>query len=751
MKNNKKIIALLSALAVVVTVSAILVLKPKLKVDAEQLSSYATKAVPPVYVNDNIDWQDDIALVGEAGGYQLYYDRANVSFSIKSVQSGHMWKSGVTAEEFTPKRESDYIWADLQKACIVGYTNFADMNGTINIAERLTQMVTVTATEKKLKNGVAVALMFEEYELGFTMELWLDEDGLNVRIPRERIVESGEYGITNITVFPMLGATTDSEDGYIVYPDGPGALYRLISSENRQSSVSTDVYFPRTFDLDSIERDHVQGKQYAMLPVYGVTTGSKGLLAYILEGEMNSYITLTPSGNVYDLHRIQSTITYRKAYQYVSPDGTPLDAVEKNISAGDYRVHYFFMEQDTVTYSSMAQRLREYMLKTGRLSTSQAADDERVNVNLQMIMGSQVKTMVATTYQEMTTFDDIQKMVGELGDPTGNALRIMMLGWQKSGYNSNPTGYKPSEKIGGLSGLKRLTKSLGRRGIDSYLIMNMVDADAETRGFTKQSDAAYKEMQLPITNADGSRYLTNGFRSLNQLIYKVLPYFNRHHLQGIGFDKLGKYVYDDYQTNMAMNRSDMLLTYRGILQESRESGRSIAVQHGNAYALERADYLYDVPLSNSNLMVMSESVPFYQMVVHGIIPYSGVTPGNMSVDYAVEKLKWIEYGCEPMFLLTQNSPELFKGSKVTNAFATKAETLLDEIASVCQEFNKKLRFTANHTISEHKKLSDGVYRVSYANGWSIYINYNRTAQTIDGIAIGGVDYTVIDNNGNIVE
>jgi len=44
-----------------------------------------------------------------------------------------------------------------------------------------------------------------------------------------------------------------------------------------------------------------------------------------------------------------------------------------------------------------------------------------------------------------------------------------------------------------------------------------------------------------------------------------------------------------------------------------------------------------------------------------------------------------------------------------------------------------------------------VYRVSYANGWSIYINYNRTAQTIDGIAIGGVDYTVIDNNGNIVE
>jgi preprotein translocase subunit SecF len=50
------------------------------------------------------------------------------------------------------------------------------------------------------------------------------------------------------------------------------------------------------------------------------------------------------------------------------------------------------------------------------------------------------------------------------------------------------------------------------------------------------------------------------------------------------------------------------------------------------------------------------------MIVHGSIPYTGNVAGNMAADYTQQKLRWIEYGSQPNFVLTYNSSELLKNT-----------------------------------------------------------------------------------------
>ena len=137
-------------------------------------------------------------------------------------------------------------------------------------------------------------------------------------------------------------------------------------------------------------------------------------------------------------------------------------------------------------------------------------------------------------------------------------------------------------------------------------------------------------------------------------------------------------------------------------------------------------------------------------MVHGYIPYSLDTPGNMAVDYTVEKLRWIETGAEPTFLLTHEMSEKFKDSRVENAFSTEFINWIDDVVSITKEFNDNLAFTGNCIIKEHQKLQDNVYKVTYSNGNKVYVNYSQNEVTVDNVTVAAKNYTVVDAAADIV-
>ena len=749
---KKKLIIIGVAVALVVAIVAAIAVTPKASIDRSVIDANTPKSnTVAKYLDGELELsEDDFSLIAEVGDNQLYYRKSDFTLKVKNLLSGNEWKSYIDEEDYIHNADkgktenTTAIKKRLKKLFEISYTDFGMSSDNTSLVEDS------GATHKlhKLQNGFAIDVKFS-VGISMTVEFWLDEDGLNVRIPRDKIKEEDKYAIVYASVLPMFGSTNDFvENGFVLFPDAGGSIYNIKPIKERQSPVTTDIYFPRNLNIDTIEDNNKQGIKNAILPFFGVSRNHNGFVGYITEGEMNSYITFNPSGSVFNVNRIEPVMNYRKTYSYINATGKEVTETEADISSNDFAVHYSFVgadAEDKVTYGELANALRNYLDKSGKLVKTESAKKEGVSSNIQALMSVKTESMIGDFIQVMTSCSDLKNMVEGLDDSVSSKLRLMLLGWQSSGYNIYPS----TGKIGNIGDVEKLSKYLTEKGIESYLVDDLISASTESESFEKQTDAVYNNINVPVTNSVGKQYIRNPYREYSKLVKTTIPYFKKNSVYGIGFDKVGWYVFDDGQENFKLDRLDTTIIYRAMLDETHKAGMKTAVQRGNAYVLGATDYLYDIPEKGSGHSIFEKEIPFYQIVVHGYIPYSLDTPGNMAIDYNIEKLRWIETGAEPTFLLTQEMSEKFKDSKVENAFSTESSNWIDDVVEITQEFNSKLAFTGNCTIKEHTELAENVYCVTYSNDSKVYINYNQKEVTVDNVTVAAENYTVVDASADI--
>ena len=163
---------------------------------------------------------------------------------------------------------------------------------------------------------------------------------------------------------------------------------------------------------------------------------------------------------------------------------------------------------------------------------------------------------------------------------------------------------------------------------------------------------------------------------------------------------------------------------------------------GNAYALPYLTDLTNAPLSNSGYKLEDESVPFYQMVIRGFIDYTG-TPYNLST-YTSRKqyvLKCLEYGSNVYFKWIYGPNYLVKDTEYDYMYSVNVEQWIDQAKDIYHEVNGVLKKVHNKRISNHEKVSEGVYKTTYENGVYVIVNYNRSEVTLDdGMTIEAEGY-----------
>lgn len=720
--KRKRIIAFAAvALAAVLTVGLFAVMKFSSETDYSLLGETDTDA--PEYLDTKLPETGEVTL-GTEGKYSLIY--VAEPFEIRLVDN-------TTGESSFSTLSDDGTENFLQ----IGCTDFNGKNDAFNLSGS-----EYSLSCRALKNGVALGIYFKEYSIGVTVELWLNEYGLKVRVPVESIAERGEWGLYNLSVFPTLGAADDSENGFIVYPDGSGSLYRFADKGTQTGPVSTSFYFDSSFDLDTVDEGIKQGEQYIMIPAFGISDGNKAVSGYVTEGDSNCYLTLSPKGFGGSLNRVYVSCMYRKSYSYTSPSGVEINETEKEISASNFAVQYFFTEAsgDSLTYSDIAMRIRSFMIEQNYLPERDISGNR---VNIQFIMGAMENTGIGSGFQKLTTFEQVREITERFTEEQRKSLRLYLLGWESGGYGLNPSGDGTSGKLGGRSELKELNEWLTGEGTECYLAVDYIAASSDGKGFNKNSQAVYNEMKQPISNSDYSKFLRNPLIELAKFTEKRLPYIKNLSTYGVAFEKTGYYLYDDYQSGRELNRTQAAAAFSGFATAALKESVSAAVQGGNAYMLKNASVLYDLPESNSGNSAMTCAIPFYQMVVHGSLPYCGTVPGNMAADYQIEKLKWIEYGCEPYFVLTYSSADLMKNTYVTDAYATDYEQWIETVVKCAEEFSGKLAFTAESMMVSHEYLDEDIVRVKYDNGSSIIINYSSEEQLVDGVVIPAENYIVL--------
>jgi hypothetical protein len=681
----------------------------------------------------------DYNKIAETSKLALYYNQKENSVVVQNLVNGFRWNSAVTEEQYDIASLNAQWKANVKALFNINYTNFKNNDGLILASNSVEQKPDITV--KNIKNGVSLNYDFKTLKISFTVALTIGDNYFNVLIPADSIKEQGNFGLVSIEMLPFFGAVKDKQDGYIFYPDGSGALMNLDDiSHVGAKPKSWSVFSPDLINY-MIDKDSVA----ALMPVFGVKQSVNGFLAIINEGEEDASINLTPSGNVVNLNRICSEFIYRRSYTDPRIKKTIAKKFTRDMSNVNHSIRYIILSGSDASYSGMANQYRDYLIK-GEKINKHISNGDKIPLGIDLFMGVNEKLFLFNKFIPMTTFSEAESILESFKSIGVDSMQTNLIGWTKEGYGTPPLQFPPNKKLGGESGLKNLANYAKNNNVKLYLQTNLIDAISENGGFSKRNDVAFQPSGVPFTDFLKERFILNPFVIRSNFIEKLLPQAKKYGIGGVSSQGLGKFIYSDYNKKHPTTLAQTLEYWKEIMDNSYKELGGTAADGGNAYLLKCADRLLQIPDKDTGYFITSDSIPFYQMVVHGLLPYSS-TPGNLSHDFSREKLKWVEYGYIPYFELTYQSPVLLKHTNYNKLFTSSYKDWVETASEVYKEFNQRLGDVWSQYITGHEKLLEDVYRVTYENGTQVYINYRQQSLYINGYSIKALDYLVVEKGG----
>ncbi|MDR0326448.1 MAG: DUF5696 domain-containing protein, partial [Oscillospiraceae bacterium] len=260
------------------------------------------------------------------------------------------------------------------------------------------------------------------------------------------------------------------------------------------------------------------------------------------------------------------------------------------------------------------------------------------------------------------------------------------------------------------------------------------------RGFSVSRDAARTtgngiNFQYPY-------YLLDGTRNTDRRWYLLSPHlwedaFRRfadgEFAGGISLEDAGGLIYSEYEQNNPVFRDvtgPMLTDALRAVADAQDG--AFALTYGNAYTWGLADTIFGVPLGASGYFIQSGEVPFYQLVVHGYIEYSG-EPQNLSADKRISFLRSVEYGALPHYFGIYAPSSDLNRSVLAGMFSACYLDWLPEAAEQAEQAGRLHTAIAGKRMTGHEKLGEGVFRTTYENGVMVTVDYNTLTFTAEGV------------------
>ena len=697
---------------------------------------------------DKSEWitMDDYKMIAESDTYKMYFYEPTLSIMLENKETGKIIESTLSDEKDDGLSNSSwnaYMKSGLVVTAIVGVKNAYQVD-LINSAH--TSEVTLTDT------GFSAKLYFNEYKFGLTMNVSLEGDELIVNIPDDSIVEEkeGTY-ISTVTMFPMMGYSfLDDKPGYMLIPDGNGALINLNNKEGRYSTGFSQMIYgsdtgfddatPKAYLWDEI--DMVREANEVIAPIFGMvhTDEQTGYLAVVEQGDKRAKINAQPNGVMVNYNRCMAEFMLRDIYVQPlnnSNSGTVTKA-EDDRTHSDLQIRYMLLSGEEANYSSMATKYREYLLENELISIK----DNSYNTRVDFLGTDREEFLLGTRAVTMTTTENIEEMYNELQENGVSSLVTMYKGWQKGGLYDLPiTKYKADSHIGGTSKLTDLITESAKENYNIYLYNDALRLNPSTNGLNfnmaKKINKRTFEEEIWAEVYRTFYYLIPN-KSAESLERFVDSYVDKGvsnlAVSGISNSLFSYSFKSDYYT-----RNDTAKHYSDAL-DTVDKDANLMLEQPVAYLWKNTDAFLDMPLGSSDYMYVDEEIPFLSMVLKGVIPmYSDYV--NFEANKQEFLLQMVESGVYPSFYLTyENSADLIYTNSA-DLYSTEYSTYKDTIA----EYDKQLR-EVNDAVKDafivnHEKTGAGVTIVTYSNGVKVYVNYTNTAKTVDGTTVEAMSYS----------
>lgn len=706
--------------------------------------------------NVNFDDAGRYVSIAKTDSLELFYNEAKGTIQVKNLENGYLWK-GVCDNEVYDLDSLGKQWlAEVQSSIIISYNDLKKRDSGVKTI-RSGKDAGFLETEY-IENGVSVTYGFLTPGIYITVEYVLDGDQLVVRIPYEKIREDSKYAVTTIQVLPYFGATGNENDGYLFYPDGSGAITSFEKVDTRPANVKSAYLY--TYTHKSVGFENLVTEKYdqytAAMPVFGLKNGDNALFATCTEGEENTGIAVTPSGYVVDLNRICFEVYTRNVFNVnmysisngvgTTATGGQVQRVDKNVITEDKEIRYFFLSGDKANYSGMADVYRSYLVENGLL-TDAIGENAEMTLALRLLMGATKEGMVFDEFISMTDFDQVQEILQRLSDAGVSSTQVVLDGWLSASDYAKMNYWGPAGQLGGKGGMKDLNRYLEESGYNGnvYLENQFTLANSNTSGLSEDTDVAYDGLNVEISmeDMDGTVYYLINPLAAYKRNNKFLDKIEKYNELDVAYLNLGRYAYADFNQTAPYRKSETVNQFRELLNATKSTDRKAAVEGANQYTYSYADYLYMLREDSFGLSITDYSIPFVQMVISGMIPYSTEGAGNLSYDLQTQKLKWIEFGALPYFYLTYESALNLRDTDYSTLFSSTYGDWENTVIETYNEFKENLSCVYGEQMVEHRIITDDLICVGYANGVEIYINYGKTDARADGVNVPAKSYVVV--------
>lgn len=677
----------------------------------------------------------------ENDDYILLIDNNSGIIGLENKHTGYIWYSSPLDTE-SDESSSELIKNEILSSNMLRY-GIPEKRTNNNYLRSNTSDCKFSVSS--IDNGVCITY---KYSAGFEFPVYytLESDCLKASLKISEIKESNPKNIvTEVTIMGSFGAAADDEDGYFLIPDGSGTLVRF----NNNRTTDVNAYSQNVYgnDITAVPATRGAVTEQIYLPVYGIIKQDNAMLVVAEKGDSNAYITAKVSGqsnSKYNLCRFTFVLRNTDTF-YMSGNNTDKFTVfeQGEIAGDDIELKYYPISKKDADYIDIAEKYRDYLIQNG-LETKKSSSAAYINLYGGAEKKKSIFGIPMTIKQSTTDYQQAEKIISELNNKGADNLVILYKNWTDDGIeNKIDTSASPSGTLGGKSGFNKFVELINDNGFLLYPV-------ADNRNFV--SGNGYNSFNSTCIRVSGqySRIVSydrafgipDGFsknmsllspRYFNEVFTRTAENYVKSGLTGISPSELTMSLYGDYGKNKISRFNSMELTESALQTLSESLTDGILADGANAYALPYVNHITNVPIESSHFDIFSEDIPFYQIVLHGIIPYSS-TALNSSPNPTESLLKSVAMGCLPCYDIIAEETSILKDTELDVYYYANADGWLDDITEKYSMLKPLYDDISDSTITGYEVYGD-IIRTSYANGTETEVNLELQTVNFNGSII----------------
>jgi len=624
-----------------------------------------------------------------------------------------------------------------------------------------TMFKTIDYTQEEYEEDLArYNIEFSNDKLIYNISICYRIEGneLVVSLPIDKMDWEPDNPLTRLSVLPNFGAGEVEDDGFILVPEGGGAIIGFNNGKTQQTNYYTDIY---GWDY-GLKRDILISENRSNFPVFGISRNGSSMLCILEDYASVASIEADISGKntSYNTANASYKIIHGDAAAMSSRSDEAVMLYEKNTLSGEIRQRYAFLGTDS--YADMARAYRDYLLD--KYEGMAKKDEASVPVNINMVGAIDKKGqklgLIMSIDVPLTTYKAAAEILKDLEARGFGNMNVVYTGWMNGGLTHKAlTSIRTIPALGSKKDLKAFISYADSKDIPVYLEGNVMfapDYGILDRYFINSNTAKYTTREVIklheysavafVSYTYGDSYYFVKPQVMGKYTDNLLEAARKHNASGIALRDVGYKLGADYNPKNHIIREDVIKGQQEILKDIINAGDGVVTYGGNEYIVAYSDYVLNMDFYGNPYMIIDYNVPFYQMAIHGLVDYFG-TPVNLARDYTDMLLKNVEYGAGLSFTFMMDAATTLQESYYyTDLYGAHYELWKELATQIYTRYDSELSHLFGQYMTGHKRLAEGVYETTYEDGTKVYVNYNNKDFNYEGVVIPSRDYVVERGN-----